>query len=202
MTQERCRTSLWVALFVAMALGACGREPEVEVPADAVVKLSDAFSSDFALTDTNGAAASDETFRGKVMVVYFGFATCPDVCPLALARLSAAMNELSERDAAALAPVFITVDPERDTPERLKAFLAFDPRIVGLTGSAAAIDKAKMSFKVAARRAPLPGSSLGYTMNHTSLFYLVDREGRVRLALHDTLTPVEMAEMLRRNIRA
>lgn len=186
--------------LAALVLGACGRDAAVEVPADAIVRLSDAFSSDFDLIGVDGAPVADEAFRGKVMVVYFGFATCPDVCPLALSNLSAALNELTERERSAIAPVFITVDPARDTPASLKAFLAFDSRIIGLTGTVTAIDKARASFKVYARAKPLPNSALRYTMDHSSLFYLADREGRLRMALHDSLSPQELAEMLRRSI--
>jgi len=185
------------ALFIA----ACSAERPVEIPKDAVVKLSDAFSSDFDLVDMNGAKAADENFRGKVMAVYFGFATCPDVCPMALSRLSQALALLSEKERGEIAPVFITVDPERDTPAALKAYLAFDERLIGLTGSREAVERARASFKVYAKKAPLPGSALGYTMDHSSLFYLVDREGRVRLALHDSLRPDELAAMLRRSIK-
>lgn len=188
------------ALAAAFVLAACARAPEAEVPADAVVKLSDQFSSDFSLVDMNGAPASSADFRGKVMVVYFGFTTCPDVCPLALSRLSAALNELSEAEQAELAPLFISVDPARDTPEAVKAYLAFDDRILGLTGDQAAVDAARQSFKVYARRRDLPDSALGYTMDHASLYYLVDRAGRPRLALHDSLTPDELSVMLRRSI--
>lgn len=185
----------------ALFLAACGAKPPVEVPRDAVVKLSASFSSDFELVDMNGAKAADENFRGKVMTVYFGFATCPDVCPMALSRLSQALALLSETERDQIAPVFITVDPERDTPEALKAYLAFDERLIGLTGSREAVEHARASFKVYAKKAPLPGSALGYTMDHSSLFYLVDRDGGVRLALHDSLSPAELAEMLRRSIK-
>lgn len=202
--------SLWkicgkfAALLVAASLATlagCGRGAEVEVPADAVVRLSEQFTGDFALTDMNGAAVSSGDLRGKLVVVYFGFTNCADVCPLALSRLSAALDLLSDRERAEIAPLFITVDPARDTPEVLKSYLEFDPRIIGLSGDQAAIDAASRSFKVYARRQPLPDSALGYTMDHSSFFYLVDRAGQPRLALHDSLTPLELATMLRRGIQ-
>lgn len=120
---------------------------------------------------------------------------------MALSRLSQALALLSEKERGEIAPVFITVDPERDTPAALKAYLAFDERLIGLTGSREAVERARASFKVYAKKGPLPGSALGYTMDHSSLFYLVDREGRVRLALHDSLRPDELAAMLRRSIK-
>lgn len=190
------------ALAGALMLAACGGEPSVEPPADGVIRLSDQFSSDFSLVDGDGRAVSNTDFRGRVMVVYFGFTHCPDVCPMALGALSAALNELSEAERAELAPVFISVDPERDTPEAVKTYLSFDERIVGLTGDPDAAEAARRSFKVAARRQNLPESALGYEVQHTSLFYVVDRAGAPILALRDTLTPTELAEVLRRAVRS
>lgn len=188
-------------LLAAAALIACGA-PEGRPPGDALVRLSDQFTADFALIDQNGQARTDRDFRGKVAIVYFGFATCPDVCPMALGTLSAALAELSERERAQIAPLFITVDPERDTPAALKDYLAFNSSFVGLTGSPEAAEKARASFKVYARRQPLPQSALGYTMDHSSLFYLVDREGRPQLAIHDTrVTPQQLAVLLRQAIK-
>ncbi|HOP19112.1 MAG TPA: SCO family protein [Parvularculaceae bacterium] len=191
------------AALLATALTACGGgEPAAgPVPAQGVVRLSDQFTGKFALIDMNGQHVTNDDFKGKVLIVYFGFATCPDVCPMALSRLSAALNELTEKELAKLVPVFITVDPERDTPEALKAYLGFNKRILGLTGSQADIDAARDAFKVYARRRPLPESALGYTMDHSSLFYIVDPSGQPTLALEDTLTPEEIATMLRRSIR-
>jgi protein SCO1/2 len=182
-----------------LTVAGCGREPAVEVPADAVVRLSEQFTGDFSLTDMNGAAVDSADYRGKLVVVYFGFTSCADVCPLALSRLSAALDLLNAKQQGEIAPLFITVDPARDTPEVLKSYLDFDPRITGLTGDQAAIDAASRSFKVYARRLPLPDSALGYTMDHSSFYYLVDRAGQPRIALHDSLTPSELAVMLRRS---
>ncbi|MEQ8935749.1 MAG: SCO family protein, partial [Amphiplicatus sp.] len=190
-----------LGIIVLVSLAACARSESVEVPPDAVVRLSEQFSSDFALVDQNGQPRTDEDFRGKVALVYFGFATCPDVCPLALGTLSAALNELTDKERAEIVPLFITVDPERDTPEALKDYLAFNDSIIGLTGSPAAAQAARTSFKVYARQQRLPDSALGYTMDHTSLFYLVDRKGQPQLAIHDTVTPQELAEVLRRGIK-
>lgn len=200
----KCRVmtvkKLWIFAAATLALAGCGREA-VDIPAEAVVRLSDQFTGDFALVDEDGEAVTDEAFRGKVSIVYFGFATCPDVCPLALGTLSAALNELSATELVELAPLFITVDPERDTPEALKLYLAFDQRFTGLTGAPDAAERARAAFKVYASKRPLPESALGYTMDHTSLFYILDREGRPTLAVHDTVTPQELAEILRRSIR-
>ncbi len=191
----------WRALFALgvtfVAVSACGGEGGSGLPQEGVIRLSDQFSADFALVDQNGRLTRDEDFKGKVAIVYFGFATCPDVCPLALGRLSAALNELSEQEREKVAPIFITVDPDRDTPEALRTYLAFDPRIIGLTGDRGAIEQAKAGFKVYAEPQNLPDSAVGYTMNHSSLFYLMDRKGGLPYALEDTLAPDQIAAAIR-----
>lgn len=184
--------------LAALTLAACGGGGDDARPSPGVIELSDQFSADFTLIDHNGAVMRDEDIRGRVGVVYFGFASCPDVCPLALGRLSAALNELSSADLKKVAPLFITVDPDRDTPEKLKGFLAFDDRIVGLTGDRQAVEAVKTNFKVFAEPEASEDSALGYTMQHTSFFYLIDRSGALKAALEDTLTPAEIAAAIRR----
>ncbi len=182
----------------ALFLVACGGEAEDARPRPGVIELSDQFSADFALVDQDGAVMRDEDIKGRVGVVYFGFASCPDVCPLALGRLSAALNELKPAELEKVAPLFITVDPGRDTPEKLKSFLAFDDRITGLTGERIAVEAVKTNFKVFAEPEASADSALGYTMQHTSFFYLIDRAGALKVALEDTLTPAEIADAIRR----
>lgn len=182
--------------LAALLLAACTQE--TSPPAQGVIALSDQFSSDFALIDQNGALLRDEDLKGKAAIVYFGFATCPDVCPLALGRVSAALNELTPKEREKVMALFITVDPDRDTPEALKKFLAFDDRIIGLTGDRQAVDAAMKGFKVYAEAETLPDSALGYTMQHSSIFYLIDRKGRLGVALEDTMEPAAIAREIRR----
>jgi protein SCO1/2 len=190
-----------LALAAALTLAACGEGAQDAGPPPAgVIELSDQFKSDFALIDQNGRTMTAKDLAGRVGVVYFGFATCPDVCPLALGRLSAALNELSAADLQKVAPLFITVDPDRDTPEKLKAYLAFDDRLIGLTGDRVAIEQTKANFKVFAEAEPVEDSKIGYVMQHSSLFYLIDRKGALKVALEDTLTPAEIAAVIRREL--
>lgn len=186
---------LALAAIIAAA-ASCGK-PAAPLPAGGVIALSDQFSADFALIDQTGKLMRDEDIKGRVGVVYFGFTTCPDVCPLALGRLSAALNELTDKERAKVAPLFITVDPGRDTPEAIAAYLAFDPRITGLTGDQAAIDHVKAGFKVYAEAEAFDDPKLTYTMQHSSLFYLVEKTGKLRYALQDSLTPAELATAIR-----
>ncbi len=190
-------------LFLASALAAalvssCGGEPNsAPLPPNGVIALPDQFSADFTLIDQDGKVMRDEDLKGRAAIVYFGFATCPDVCPLALGRLSAALNELSEKERARIVPLFITVDPDRDTPEAIKSYLSFDTRITGLTGDREAVEHAKAGFKVFAEAEPIEDAKLGYTMQHSSLFYLVEKSGKLSFALQDTLTPSELATAMR-----
>jgi len=132
----------------------------------------------FTLTSSDGRRVSDKDFRGKWQLIYFGYTFCPDVCPLTLSNVSDALAALGTQ-ADRLQPIFITVDPERDTPSVLAAFAGgFDPRIVALTGTPPEIAAVERSFRVYAAKLPNAKDPGGYLMNHTSLFYLMDPEGR------------------------
>ena len=118
---------------------------------------------------------TDRDLLGRPAALFFGFTTCPEVCPTTLARWSASLRALGP-DADRVWLVFVSVDPERDTPALLKTYLSdFDPRIIGLTGSPAAVAKMLAAYNVYARKVPLPGG--GYTMDHTAAAYLLDRDG-------------------------
>ena len=133
-----------------------------------------------ALTDHDGRPRSLADFRGEVVLLYFGFVQCPDVCPTALARAVAVKQALG-RDGERFRVLFVTVDPERDTPEVLRAYMAaFDPGFVALTGSAAEIRSTADAFRAFYRKVP---TGSGYTMDHSALSYLFDARGRLRVAL-------------------
>jgi protein SCO1/2 len=130
----------------------------------------------FQLIDQNGKTVSDADFRGKPLLVFFGFTHCPDICPTTLFEVSEVLNRLGS-DAEKASAIFVTVDPERDTPEKLKLYLSsFHPRISALSGSEAQIEAIKKAYHVYAKRVPLDGG--GYTMDHTSIVYLMDKQGK------------------------
>lgn len=184
-----------------LLLAACGQgEPEAAIPTQGVVALSDQFTGEFELVTKNGAPVTDEDFEGKVMLVYFGFTNCPDVCPGDIGVMSAALNELGG-DADEVAPIFISVDPERDTPAALADYFAFDERIIPLTGSVEAAAAARQGYKLYAKKENLPESALGYTVNHQRFFFIADREGQPKLGVAGGLSPQELAALLRREIR-
>lgn len=182
----------------ALMLAACGGQ-DSNLPQAGVIELNSLFDADFALTDMHGQPATDERFEGEPMLIYFGFSTCPDVCPAALGVMQAALDELGE-DAERIQPLFITVDPERDTPERLASYLAFDERVLGLTGTPEEAKAARDAFKVFAAKVPMPDSAMGYTMDHQSMFYLTDAAGQPLVALDDGMAPRELAAAIERRL--
>jgi protein SCO1/2 len=132
---------------------------------------------DFSLSGSNGSELKLRSYRGKVVVLAFGFTSCPDVCPITLASLAQARKKLGA-DGNELQVVYITVDPERDDAERMRIYLAaFDPTFVGGTGTAGRLDAVRKEYGIAAiRRA----AGTGYLYAHSSFTYLIDREGKLR----------------------
>jgi len=167
-----------VALGAAgLSLGGCGRQAEQAAPPLAGARLG----GPFALTDQNGNAVTDRQFAGRYRAIYFGYSYCPDVCPTTLQVLMQGYRLLQERSpatAARLAPIFITVDPERDTPAVLKTYVAaFGPQLAGLTGSPAAIARVAKEYGVYYRRQVAPAGSQSYLMGHSSQVILFGPDG-------------------------
>ncbi|GAA0730623.1 hypothetical protein GCM10009075_00880 [Sphingomonas trueperi] len=157
-----------------MALAACGGGSPGEPP------LAGArIGGPFTLTDQNGKTVTDADFAGKYRIVYFGYTYCPDVCPTDLTKIGAALRVLDKqapRTAQKIVPLFITVDPERDTPAQLKQYVAnFHPRLVGLTGSPQAIAQVAKAYAVAYMKQPTPS---GYLMGHTQVAYLMGPDSK------------------------
>jgi protein SCO1/2 len=159
------------------------------------------FGRDFELRDSQGATRRLADFRGKAVVVFFGYTQCPDVCPTTLATLAEAMKKLGA-DADRVQVLFITVDPERDTPELLAQYVpAFDRRFIGLFGDADATARTAKEFKVIYQK--VPGSSAGtYTMDHSAGTYVFDPQGRLRLYVANGQGVDVFAHDLRELLRA
>jgi cytochrome oxidase Cu insertion factor (SCO1/SenC/PrrC family) len=131
----------------------------------------------FTLVDQTGKKVTDKDFRGRYMLVYFGFTNCPDVCPSGLQLMAAALDKIGTK-ADQVTPIFITVDPERDTPEQLASYVSsFHPRLLGLTGSPEQVAAALKAYRVYAKKVEDPKSTAGFTYDHTSLIYLMDHNG-------------------------
>jgi protein SCO1/2 len=146
---------------------------------------------DLALTGTDGKAYTLETLKGKVSIVLFGFTQCPDVCPSSLAELTQVMKLLG-KDAKRVQVVLITVDPERDTQEVLRAYVSgFNPDFLGLTGTLEQVKKTAASFKV--YYAKTAGAQGNYSMDHSASFYLMDAQGESRVLLSNNIGATAIA---------
>jgi protein SCO1/2 len=149
------------------------------------------------LTDQHGQPFSLERERGNVLVVFFGYTTCPDLCPTTLSDYTAVKEALG-KEAERARFVLVTVDPERDTAERLKTYLDFfDPDFIGLRGTPEQIEAAKQAYGVISRKVEYPDSATGYLVDHTSLTYVIDTEGRLRLTYGHGTDPADIADDVR-----
>jgi len=153
-----------------------------------------AIGGPFSLVDDNGNAVTDQTYRGKWLLVYFGYTFCPDACPTTLNAVATALTALGP-DAERVQPLFITIDPDRDTPAVMKEYVAaFDSRIVGLTGSPEQIAAAAKAYRVYYQRI---GGGSDYTMDHTVLLYIMDPNGRFSGFLSHDQTAEEIVQKLK-----
>jgi protein SCO1/2 len=155
-----------------------------------------AIGGPFQLTDQNGKTVTDKDLKGKPTLIFFGYTHCPDVCPTSLFEISEVMRALG-KDASRVNAVFMSVDPERDTQAIMKDYLSsFDPHLEGLSGDPAEVEKVIKSYRVYAKK--IPGKDGDYTMDHTALIYLMDREGRFVSPFNLKRTPEEAAADLKR----
>ncbi|WP_028537318.1 SCO family protein [Paludibacterium yongneupense] len=175
------KRALAAALAVLMlALGACsGPEPAALAVKGSDLGAAPGIGGDFTLLDASGRPRTLSSFRGKVVALFFGYTHCPDVCPTTMLEYARAMKALGNA-ADKVQVVFVSVDPERDTPAVLASYVPhFDPRFVGLTGGAGDIARVLRQYKIVAQRVPAQGG--GYSMDHSAGSYLLDREGKVRV---------------------
>ena len=183
-------------LFLAMsvvALLSCKRRPVTFLNTD----LTGAnFGRQLALLDHHGQLRSLADFQGKATVVFFGYTACPDICPTMLAKLADVMKVLGS-DAERVQVLFVTLDPQRDSAERLKDFVPwFNPTFLGLRGDEVQIKAATEEFRVFAARKPVEGE-LGYVIDHSTGAYVFDPAGRLRLYVKDTSSVEEIASDIR-----
>jgi cytochrome oxidase Cu insertion factor (SCO1/SenC/PrrC family) len=153
------------------------------------------------LRDTRGASVDERALATRYRLVTFGFTACPNVCPLTLMGVHQALEQLGP-DAARIVPVFVSVDPERDTPQALLAYVnAFDARIVALTGSPQAVERVAQQYRIFFDKRTLDAKSRSYVVEHTAFVLLVDPQQRIRLAIPSTDPPAEIAARIVRAIR-
>ena len=196
-----------IALGVAVVLGGAlaaavvSRGDGDTGPRSGAVRVSgDArIGGPFTLVNQDGETVTNETYRGKAMLIYFGFTYCPDVCPLSLQVMDAALARLNEEQRAAFQPILISVDPERDTPQALAEYVqadAFPEDLVGLTGSAEQVREAARAYRVFYARIEDDGVSNDYTVDHSSLIFLMDRDGEFADVFPHGTRPDQLASRL------
>ena len=196
MTPATTRIVTVIAAFIA-GLGAfsiaifliAGRGP---LP----ITAPSAIGGPFRLVDQNGAVVTEDALKGKPSIVFFGFTHCPDICPTTLFDVSEVYKALG-RDGDKVKAFFVSVDPERDTPAILKEYLSsFDPRLLGLTGDPASVAAIEKAYRVYSKKVPLDAG--GYTMDHTALVYLMDKDGRFVSPFNLKRKPEDSAADLKR----
>ena len=172
------RIAIASLLGLAALIAGCDTSPKA--PVFQLTDITGAeFARDFQLTDHNGKPRTLADFKGKVVVIFFGYTHCPDACPTTMSELALVMKELG-KDAERLQVLFITVDPERDTPAVLSKYVpAFHPDFLGLYGDADATARTAKEFRIIYQKQPLKDG--GYTVDHSAGSYLYDTAGRVRL---------------------
>ncbi|MEO8485263.1 MAG: SCO family protein [Betaproteobacteria bacterium] len=187
-----------VAFTAALLLGACGSGGPSFKGSDVT---GSSFGREFTLADPGGATRTLADYRGKAVVLFFGYTQCPDVCPTTLAALAETMKALGT-DADRVQVLFVTVDPDRDTAELLKEYVpAFDPRFVGLRGDAAALEAVAKEFKVIYQKVPGATPST-YTVDHSAGMFVFDPTGRLRVYESHGQGPDALAHDLRELLRA
>jgi protein SCO1 len=196
---------VWLALactlLAAPAVANDAAEPSPAELIEGLVSGRAPVGGPFELTDQTGHRRTDADFRGKLVVLYFGYTYCPDVCPTELQSISLALDKLGAH-ADAVQPLFVTVDPERDTPARLAEFVSsFHPRLIGLTGSVADIKKTAIAYRTFfAKNAP--AASGEYSVDHTGFIYLIGKDGRYLGFLPPGVPPDEIADAIRTRLGA
>ena len=187
-------------ILLALSVAAC------EQPAQPIYRGSDITGSNFglklALNDHNGRAVTLDSFKGKVVVLFFGYTHCPDVCPTILSDIAAAFKLMPAGAPDKVQVLFVTVDPERDNPEVLKAYVPyFHPSFLGLHGSAAQVAQSAKEFRIIYRRHVEPGAE-GYLVDHSAGSYVLDSQGRMRLYLPFGHKPEDIANDLMTLLKA
>lgn len=154
----------------------------------------------FSLIDQNGRRVTDKDFLGRPMLVFFGFTFCPDICPSGLQVISSVLDQLGTKGER-IVPIFVTIDPERDTPDQLKSYLtSFHPRLVGLSGTSVEIADVAKKYRVYFKKVKDEKSTADYTMDHTTIIYLMDEKGQFVAHFSHATSADKLAEGLRKQL--
>jgi protein SCO1/2 len=154
----------------------------------------------FSLVDQTGKPVTDKDFRGRYMLVFFGYTSCPDICPAGLQVMSAALDKLGHR-ADDVVPIMITLDPDHDTPQKLASYVkSFSPRLIGLTGSDSEIAAAAKSYRVYYQKVPDEQDPKQYSIDHSAIFYLMGKDGKLLAPIPHTNDVNQLASAIEKAI--
>jgi protein SCO1/2 len=202
--KKSTRIGLLLAIVVIAAAAAVAewlviRDPDVtKAPTGVIANVQ--IGGPFTLTDHTGRQVTERDYLGNFTLVFFGYTFCPDVCPTVLGDIALALDELGD-DAVAVTPLMITIDPERDTPDKLAEYVPlFHERLIGLTGTTEQIDQVAKAYRIFFRRVEDPNYTY-YLMDHTSFVYLLNPEGEVASLFRYGTPPEEMAKLIRQQLR-
>ena len=187
---------------LAISLTGCGSEPTATVGKTVVSGTAD-IGGAFDLINQDGVAVSEASALGKPQLIYFGFSYCPDICPTALQKMGAVQARI-DPSGDKLNYIFISVDPERDTPESLKLYITangFPKGLMGYTGTLDQIEAVKSAYKVYSQKVPTPDSAADYTVDHSDIMYLMNKDGTFVEFFFGKSTVPEMAERVRTHLK-
>jgi protein SCO1/2 len=199
------RTTILLAvagLIIGTALGTLALRSTSSTSEDRVeVTGKPLIGGPFSLVDQTGKRVTDEDYRGKYMLVFFGYTSCPDICPAGLQVMTAALKKLGHRGDD-IVPIFITVDPEQDTPQKLAAYVEnFSPRLIGLTGSPSDIAAVAKAYRVFYQKAPDQNDPTHYSIDHSSIFYLMGKDGTLLTPIADTNDVDQFAQTIEKALQ-
>lgn len=196
--QPRATRLIWIFLPVALVLGVVVamwmRPAPLDTGGNALLENGMQIDASLSgLQDPQGRPVEEKQFAGRYRLVAFGFTSCPDICPTMLAGVHQALEQLGPQ-AAQVAPVFVSVDPDRDTPQRVGVYVAsFDPRIAGLWGTPETLARIARNYKVHYEKKPLGAGKDAYTVDHTALIYLIDPKQKIRALIPTSAGPQQVA---------
>jgi protein SCO1/2 len=191
MPSQRTTLALAAGIVVLIGLGLAASLPRVPTQGAATLSIGGPFT----LTDSAGHSVTDRDFLGRWQLLYFGYTHCPDVCPTTLSGIGAALDKLKPEARARIGVIFVTVDPERDTPKIVGDYAqAFGKEFVGLTGTPEQIAAAEQAYRVYAAKHQLKDGD--YAMDHSSVIYVINPQGRFATVLDDNLAPGDLAQRL------
>ena len=195
-SSQQSSQKTWLAIVIVLVIAIALALPLFDEP-DEKSSSSGPVGGDFTFVSADGEVSLSQ-FNGKLVIIYFGYTFCPDICPTSLGLLSLALNELTEHELKQIQPIFISVDPERDTPEKLKNYAsAFHPSIIGLTGTEIEIAAVAQNYGVMYARVETPESAMGYAVDHSSFYYLVGLDGSLNKTIPHGTHPTDLVSIIR-----